>query len=162
MLEEEAKSDSTGPFCTPRAWTNAATLYGAALSMKDRHLGYQLVGALVGKGASAAFTEYVSKHDLPDPSFVLDNPYSWPARYDLRVTSLLGCMSEAVRRKTKDSLLKAEGLIAHMTTLGAKDLAALALSVLFKNKDKWNGWMPSSTTCREHIEMVNAVGLLSS
>lgn len=156
-------SDTPGAYPTRRSWTNAATLYGAAIALKDKTIGYNLVRATVGAGPAQAFHEWINKADLPDPSDVLDNigTYTFPNRYDLKWAISTACASEALRRNTTDGWNKLEKMILKLAAMQSKDIGAYAVSIMFANREKWTKvYTPSRELASTYVDIVMASDLL--
>lgn len=166
LLKDIPKDGATpGPYPTRRSWTNAATLYGAALSMRNETIGYNLLRATIGAGTTVAFIEWNNKADLPDPSTVLDNidTFTFPQRYDIRWAISTAAVSEAARRNTGDGWAKLEKLIIKLGAIGAKDIGAYTLSMVFSHKTKWmadNLWRPSQAMARDYLDIISVSEIL--
>lgn len=114
------RSQTSGPWPSPRSWTNACTLLAAAESVHaDKGIGHTLVAGCVGDGAATEFSKWRENLDLPDPREMLDKclaylktkkgkfSYKHPDRPDKVIALLSGVNHCAITDGTPDSWMAA-------------------------------------------------------
>jgi hypothetical protein len=141
------KDKEVRSFPTPRSWSMAADVLGAALvdgAWECNELTSAILDACVGHGAAHECFAWAQALDLPDPAEVLRAPTKWqvPKREDQRFAALGSVVGHAIylmmnqERQTEQEKIwravwKAVGV---MCAANSKDVAAVSARVLMNVK----------------------------
>jgi hypothetical protein len=121
------ESSRSGAWPSPRSWTVAADMMGAARSVgaTDDTL-MELVGGCVGNGAATEFITYINELDLPEPKDVLSKgqKFKLPKDGDKQFAILNSCAAYTLQNLNEDNWLKMWDVLEGAAKQGAVDVAA--------------------------------------
>ncbi len=108
------EDDRSKPWCSPRAWTNAADAIAAVVSdgLKAEE-SLPLIAGAVGDGPAAEIGVMLKYSDLPDPEEILKNPngYKLSGRPDIDLAALDSVVACAAAEPSNERLLAATNVV---------------------------------------------------
>lgn len=139
------RSAMSGPWPSPRSWTNAMRCMAAAESVQaDETVVYTLLAGCVGDAAAGEFGEWRRSLDLPDPEELIANAakalrekrefsaYQHPNRADKVVAMLTGVVGAVLSNNTKDRW-EAGMEVFRQAANHEVDVACVCCSAMVKN-----------------------------
>lgn len=113
-------AERSGPWPSPRSWTNAARLIDGAGGSA-----FALAALAVGRTAGDTFASWAALRDVPSVASMLDGSRTLPERPDAFATAL-GTLSEAV---TDDTLDRTIEILVDAVRIDAAQVAAVAVAI---------------------------------
>lgn len=158
-------ADRSRAWASPRSWNVALRCIATATCLGRTDLVPELLAASVGPGYTAAWLEWVSKANLPDPKDVLENG-NWtpdPRRLDISFAVISSVVTYALSKPPGDEQKKyaimAWRVVNTCIANKLSDIALAPASALMKAGYHTRGGADVEAVCRDAIAHFGTTGL---